>query len=262
MKMKFSMELARTCWLPKHLPLLHSIFLSFIGLWVKTGTKPHFLNQILCKAADLNLLPVLEKGIWSDSNQTAQLLRWLNFFFPILEYFCPLLVQIAQMGLILPRWGLILPRWGLILPRIPPPTPVLYLAVTNPFLGYVRIQNTPYPTPKRPFSWLELKNGQNQLPSGQFWPQLGKMFKKLFMWLQTVAQPWAWALKKSPWGLRFFCIFEKSGKNEATDLAVSQLRGSTIAIISAHVPGPHMWASAGPGTVHQFKFSKTVEVWW
>ena len=46
-------------------------------------------------------------------------------------------------------------------------------------------------------------------------------------------------------GLRFFCIFEKSGKNEATDLAVSQLWGSTIAIISAYVPGQHMWASAG-----------------
>ena len=30
-------------------------------------------------------------------------------------------------------------------------------------------------------------------------------------------------------------------------MAVSQLRGSTIAIISAHVPGPHMSASAGPG---------------
>ena len=25
-----------------------------------------------------------------------------------------------------------------------------------------------------------------------------------------------------------FCFFEKSGKDEATDLAVSQLRGSTI----------------------------------
>ena len=37
----------------------------------------------------------------------------------------------------------------------------------------------------------------------------------------------------------------KSGINEVTDLAVSQLRGSTIAIISAHVPGQHMWASAG-----------------
>ena len=35
--------------------------------------------------------------------------------------------------------------------------------------------------------------------------------------------------------------------NEATDLAVSQLRGSTIAIISPHVPGLHMWASAGQG---------------
>ena len=45
----------------------------------------------------------------------------------------------------------------------------------------------------------------------------------------------------------FFCILEKSGKNEATYLAVSQLRGSTIAIITTHVPGPHMWASAGQG---------------
>ena len=48
-------------------------------------------------------------------------------------------------------------------------------------------------------------------------------------------------------GLRYFCIFEKSGINEATDLAVSQLRDFTIAIISAHVPNQHMWASAGPG---------------
>ena len=35
--------------------------------------------------------------------------------------------------------------------------------------------------------------------------------------------------------------------NEATDLAVSQLRGSTIAIISAHLPGQHVWASGGQG---------------
>ena len=36
-------------------------------------------------------------------------------------------------------------------------------------------------------------------------------------------------------------------KNEATDLVVSPLWGSTIDIISAHVPGQHMWASAGQG---------------
>ena len=42
------------------------------------------------------------------------------------------------------------------------------------------------------------------------------------------------SLRKILPGLRFFCIFEKSGKNEATDLA-SAVRGSTIAIISAHV---------------------------
>ena len=48
-------------------------------------------------------------------------------------------------------------------------------------------------------------------------------------------------------GLRFFCILEKSRNNQATDLAVSQLRGSTIAKISSYVPGQHVLASAGPG---------------
>ena len=49
------------------------------------------------------------------------------------------------------------------------------------------------------------------------------------------------SLRKVPYeALVFFCIFEKSGINEATDLAVSELRGTTIAIISVHVPGPHM----------------------
>ena len=90
---------------------------------------------------------------------------------PILEHFCPLFVQIAQMGLILPRWAL-------ILARIPPPPLVLYSAVTNTFRGYVSTQNTPKPTPKHPFSWPELESGQNELPSGQTGPQVGKFFEK------------------------------------------------------------------------------------
>ena len=61
-------------------------------------------------------------------------------------------------------------------------------------------------------------------------------------------------------GLLCFCIFEKSGINEATDHQVSQLRGFTIAIISAHVPGPHIVGECWPGP--EFKFSKTVEVGW
>ena len=74
---------------------------------------------------------------------------------PILEPFCPLFVLFAQMGLILPRWGL-------ILPRIPPPTPVFYSAVTNPFWGYVSTQITPNPTPPQNthFSGLNLKVGK------------------------------------------------------------------------------------------------------
>ena len=95
----------------------------------------------------------------------------IEFFCPVLEHFCPLLVHIAQMGLILPRWGL-------VLPRIPLPTPVLYSAVTNSFLGYVRTRNTPKPTPKHLFSWPEVESGQNKLLSGQNGSHLGKMFEK------------------------------------------------------------------------------------
>ena len=58
------------------------------------------------------------------------------------------------------------------------PAAVLYSAVTHPFLGYVRTQNTQKPTPKHPFSWPELESGQNEQQSGQFGPQLGKMFEK------------------------------------------------------------------------------------
>ena len=73
------------------------------------------------------------------------------------------------------------------------------------------------------------------------------VFIVTFLTVVVCSQPGAWALESFYQGLRFFCIFEKSGKNETTDLAVSQLRGSAIAIISAHVPGQHMWSSAGQG---------------
>ena len=43
------------------------------------------------------------------------------------------------------------------------------------------------------------------------------------------------------------CV-KKIMKKEATDLAVSQLQCSANAIIASHVPGPHMWASAGPSS--------------
>ena len=102
----------------------------------------------------------------------AKIHDWINFFPPILGHFCPRFVQIAQMGVILPRLGL-------ILPRIPPATPVLYSAVTNPFRGYVHTQNTPSPTPKYPFSWPDFESGQNELLCGQNGPHLGKMFE---MW--------------------------------------------------------------------------------
>ena len=39
------------------------------------GTNQHVPNRILCKAADLNWLPVQEKGICSDSKGTAQQLQ-------------------------------------------------------------------------------------------------------------------------------------------------------------------------------------------
>ena len=64
-------------------------------------------------------------------------------------------------------------------------------------------------------------------------------FPQLILFCKPVLQasPEHELKKNLLWGLHFFCIFGKSGINEATDLAVSQLLGSAIAIISAHVPG-------------------------
>ena len=52
-----------------------SILQSFIGFWVKIWHRNKQQVQILCKAADLTWLPVLGKGVCSDSNWTAQ---WLQ----------------------------------------------------------------------------------------------------------------------------------------------------------------------------------------
>ena len=60
-----------------------------------------------------------------------------------------------------------LPRWSLILTRTVNTT-------SNPFT----LLNTPKPTPKHPLFCPELESGQNELQSGQFGPQLGKMFEK------------------------------------------------------------------------------------
>ena len=65
---------------------------------------------------------------------------------------------------------------SLILPRKPLQTPVVYSAVTHPFLGYVPTQNTPNPTPKHPFSWPEHESRQNELL--QPGTQLGNMFEQ------------------------------------------------------------------------------------
>ena len=123
----------------------------------------------------------------------------IEFFPPILEHFRPLFLQIAQMGLILPRWDL-------ILPRIPPATPVLYSAVTNPFRGYVHTQNTPSPTPKYPFflawfwewaKWTTVwakwtTSGQNVWNVGKTFLEVGKKnySSKIRLGKQTVWSDW------------------------------------------------------------------------
>ena len=56
--------------------------------------------------------------------------------------------------------------------------PCSLLSRHTPHLEIYTYAKSPKPTPKTPFSWPELENGQNKPPSGQFGPQLGKMFEK------------------------------------------------------------------------------------
>ena len=46
-EIKFSMELMRSCCQPKQRPILCSIFLSFIGLWVKVGMSCPSWQQLV-----------------------------------------------------------------------------------------------------------------------------------------------------------------------------------------------------------------------
>ena len=96
----------------------------------------------------------------------------IEFFPPNSRAPLPLSAQIAQMGFILLRWGL-------ILPRKPPRTPVLYSAVTNPFRGYVRTQNTPNPNPKqcKHPPGLNLKVGKMNYRLGKMDPNWAKCLK-------------------------------------------------------------------------------------
>ena len=76
----------------------------------------------------------------------------------------------AHFSYILATWGLTLPRQGLILPRIPPPTPILYSAVTHPFRGYARTQTPPTPPQNTPFPGLNLKMGKMNFSLGNLDP--------------------------------------------------------------------------------------------
>ena len=74
-----SLDFMRICCRSKQCPLLSSIFWWFIGIKVKLrhwnkSSGPHFLSQVLSKAADPNhRQPVLlEKGVCSDPHRTAQ----------------------------------------------------------------------------------------------------------------------------------------------------------------------------------------------
>ena len=93
----------------------------------------------------------------------------------LFNFFPQFMSAFAHFSNKLPRWVFILPRWGLILPRIPPPTFVLYSAVTRPFKGYVHTLKTLNPTTKPPLSWPELESGQKEpsSPSGQNETQTG-----------------------------------------------------------------------------------------
>ena len=90
----------------------------------------------------------------------------IQFFGPILDHFCPSFMQIAQMGLILPKWGL-------ILPKKPPPTPVLYSAVTNMY----EHETPPAPPPKIPLSGPILKVGKMNYCLGKIDPIWTKCLK-------------------------------------------------------------------------------------
>ena len=71
--------------------------------------------------------------------------------------------------------------WGLTLPRKPPPTPLLYSAVSHPLQGYVRTQKKTQTKPQNTrFPGLNLKLGKVNYRLGNldpYWPNVWKVDK-------------------------------------------------------------------------------------
>ena len=68
-------------------------------------------------------------------------------------------------------------QMGSHLPRIPPPTPVLYSAVTNPFGDMYVHKKTPTPPQNTPFPGLNLKVGKRNYSLGKMDPNRAKCLK-------------------------------------------------------------------------------------
>ena len=66
--------------------------------------------------------------------------------------------------------GLILPRWAEYHPQS-----LFFTQHPHTSFRDMYVHKTPPSPPKNPFSWPELESGQNEMSSGQFRPQLGKI---------------------------------------------------------------------------------------
>ena len=158
--------------------------------------------------------------------------------------------------------GLVLSRWGRILPRITPPAPVLYSAITNPFRRYVRILNTPKPTPKHPFSCPELASGQNELlctPVGVH-----------FVWKAWVGKTFL-EMNKKKFHPRIICVeswilfrsvenaeIEDSCELISTLIPQTVVQGSIQSVTKAK--GMGCWTAIGVRL--QFEIASSPHIWW
>ena len=114
-------------------------------------------------------------------------LKWLHFFFPILEHLCPFLVQIGQMDLILPRWGNI----GVLFCPDPHPQPLFLTLQSHTPFGDMYVHKTPQSPPQNThFAGLNLKVGKMNYHLDNLDPKRAKCLKSGQIFSRSWQKKW------------------------------------------------------------------------
>ena len=165
---------------------------QFMDGWPVTQEMIIFQRQIAKKSLHQNQASPVSAGLYIALKHCISFVTVLALNFGSYQFRIMPVLDFVYFSCELPRWVSFCPD-GVSFCRIPPPTPVLYSAVTHSFRGCVCTQHTQTPPQNTPFPGLNLKVGKINNLLGKMdsnWAKCLKSGKMLLEVGKTVYSSW------------------------------------------------------------------------